>query len=587
MAFCALLFALCSGCRTSARALNPASPGADARPSGIRFTRVTEAAGIRFRHETGATGKKYFPEFIGAGCAFLDYDNDGHPDIFLVNGGPLPPANGDHGSETPGDRLFHNNGNGTFTDVTRKAGITTRHYGVGCCAGDYDDDGFLDLLVTGFGGCILYHNNGGATFTDVTGRAGVRMNGFCSGAAFGDYDGDGRLDLYVCRYVRYDLAHNIPCYQNRGTERRLIVCPQTTYDPAPDALFHNDGDGAFTDVTARSGVGAVPPGRGLGVLFTDFDGDGRQDIFVANDLTPNFLFHNLGNGRLRDEALERGVAYSAAGAAQAGMGVASGDVDRDGLLDLISTHFSREYTALYRQEGNHTFRDLSTPTGLAEATRSYVGFGVALEDFDRDGWPDLLIANGHVSESAMEFYEGTTMEQPKVVLRNLEGHRFQPVVAPWTDAETARPHVGRGVACADFDGDGDVDVLVNNAGDRPDLLRNDTSPAGHWLSVRLSQDGRNRFSVGARVTLWSGGRPEIREVRCGGSYCSQDSLTLLYGLGGDTSAERIDVRWPGGATETWAHVSGDRLLALKKGTGTRVGVSGGARKAGPGPGHSG
>jgi hypothetical protein len=550
------------------------SSGARAGEPGIRFTRVTEAAGIHFRHETGATGKKYFPEFVGAGCAFLDYDNDGHPDIFLVNGGPLPASNGVRGAETPGDRLFHNNGNGTFTDVTRAAGITTRHYGVGCCAGDYDGDGFLDLLVTGLGGCILYHNNGGRTFTDVTAKAGVRMSGFCSGCAFGDYDGDGLLDLYVCRYVRWDLAHNIPCYQNRGTERQLIVCPQTTYDAAPDALFRNNGNGTFADVTARSGIGAVQPGRGLGVLFTDFDGDGRQDIFVANDLTPNFLFHNLGNGRLRDEALERGVAFSAGGAAQAGMGVAAGDVDRDGLLDLVSTHFSREYTTFYRQGKAHSFQDVSVATGLAEATQSYVGFGVALEDIDRDGWPDLLIANGHVSESATEFYEGTTLEQPKVVLRNLEGRRFEPVPNPWTDAETARPRVGRGVASADFNEDGAQDVLVNNAGDRPDLLRNDTRPAGHWLEVRLSRNGRNRFAVGARVTVWSGGRPQVREVRCGSSYCSQDSLTLLFGLGADSRADGIEVRWPGGVTEAWSHVSGDRLLALKQGAGTRIDASG-------------
>jgi hypothetical protein len=567
----ALLLILLPGCDRSGRTPGPAGPGsASAAPAaGFRFARVTEAAGIRFRHETGATGKKYFPEFIGAGCAFLDYDNDGHLDAFLVNGGPLPASNGDDGAETPGDRLFRGSGDGTFTDVTRKAGITTRHYGVACCAGDYDDDGFLDLLVTGFGGCILYRNNRNGTFTDVTAKAGVGMNGFCSGAAFGDYDGDGRLDLYVCRYVRYDLAHNIPCYQNRGTERRLIVCPQTTYDAALHALFRNNGDGTFTDVSAKSGIGAVQPGRGLGVLFTDFDEDGRQDIFVANDLTPNFLFHNLGNGRFKDEALERGAAYSIAGAAQAGMGVASADVDRDGLIDLLSTHFSREYTTLYRQDQEHTFRDVAAPTGLAEATRSYVGFGVSLEDFDRDGWLDLLIANGHVSESAVEFYEGTTLAQPKVVLHGVEGRRFEPVASPWADAEAGMPRIGRGTAAGDFDEDGDVDVLVNNAGDRPDLLRNDTSPAGHWIAVRLSQDGRNRFAVGARVTVWSGGKPQAREVRWGASYGSQDALALLYGLGPQTAGERIEVRWPGGPTETWTAVAGDRLHVLKKGTGTK------------------
>lgn len=560
---CALALALAPGCRRETRlpAVSAAVPAS--QPPGIRFTRVTERAGIRFKHETGATGKKYFPEFMGGGCAFLDYDGDGNLDLFLVNGGPLPAANGDAGAPTPGDRLFRGRGDGTFADVTRQAGLLTRHYGVGCAAADYDDDGHVDVLATGLGGCVLYRNRGDGTFADVTARAGVATGGFCSSAAFGDYDGDGWLDLYVCRYVRYDLSHNVACYQNRGTERHLIVCPQTTYDAAPDVLYRNNGDGTFTDVTASSGVGKVQPGRGLGVLFTDFDDDGKQDIFVANDLTPNFLFHNLGGGRLRDAALERGVACNAVGATQAGMGVACGDVDRDGLVDFLSTHFSREYTTLYHQEADRLFQDRSVAFGLVEPTRSYVGFGVALEDFDLDGWPDLLIANGHVSESAVEFYEGTQLEQPKVVLRNAGGARFEPVADPWATVETGAPRIGRGVAAGDFDNDGDTDLVVNNAGEAPDLLRNDTQTSGNWLSVRLARNGRNRFAVGARITVWSGGKPQIREIRAGSSYGSQDSLTQTFGLGEQTQAEKIEVRWPDGRRDTWRNVKANRILTLQ------------------------
>jgi hypothetical protein len=250
------------------------------------------------------------------------------------------------------------------------------------------------------------------------------------------------------------------------------------------------------------------------------------------------------------------------------MGVACGDVNRDGLLDFLSTHFSREYTTLYQQRPDHSFQDLSTANGLAEATHSYVGFGMALEDFDRDGWPDLMIANGHVSESATEVYEGTLLEQPKVVLRNANG-RFEAVTSPWADAETGGHRIGRGMASGDFDGDGAVDVLVNNAGDRPDLLRNVTRPAGHWLSLRLTQSGANRFAVGARVTLWAGDQPETRELRCGGSYCSQNSLTLAFGMGQKSIAERVEVRWPGGPVETWKGIQGDRQVMLQRGTGSR------------------
>jgi len=562
----AILLVLLAGCRPAALPA-PAvtnTPGTVSPPSveSIRFRRVTDEAGIQFRHETGASGRKYFPEWLGGGCALLDYDRDGWLDLFLVGGGRLP---GWKGAGEPRDRLYHNNRNGTFTEVTLKAGIRTLHYGVGCCAGDFNGDGYLDLYVTGFKGCLLYRNNRNGTFTDVTRSAGAEPGGLCSGCAFGDYDGDGDLDLYVCRYVRYDLAHNVPCYQPHGTERVLSMCRQLVYEPAADVLYRNNGAGTFTDVTRSSGA-AVEPGRGLGVLFTDFDGDGRQDLFVANDLTPNFLLHGMGGGRLQDEALERGVAFNGMGAPQAGMGVACGDVNRDGLLDLVVTNFAGEYTRLCRQHPDHRFEDASSDAGLVEATNRYVGFGVGLEDFDRDGWTDLLTVNGHVNEEAEKFYEGLGLKEPKVVLRN-EGGKFLPVPEPWSDAATGTLKVGRGAAFGDLDNDGDTDVVVNNLGDAPDVLLNQTASPHHWLRLELQGKGKERCAIGARVTVWSAGRPQVKEVRSGSSYLSQNDLRLLFGLGGQVNVERVEVVWPNRQREVWSSLPVDRHVRLVQGTG--------------------
>jgi hypothetical protein len=555
--------ALLVGCRPPA---GKPSTAVTTRDAGIRFRRVTEAAGIGFRHENGESGRKYFPEWLGGGAAMLDYDNDGWLDLFLVNGGRLP---GWSGKEAPRDRLYRNNRDGTFTDVTDAAGIKTRHYGVGCAVGDYDGNGFPDLYVTGFEGNVLYRNRGDGTFADQTAAARVQPGGLCSGTAFGDYDDDGDLDLYVCRYVRYRLADNIECRQSSGTERHLVMCRQLVYEPAPDVLYRNDGDRGFTDVTRSSGV-AVQPGRGLGVLFTDFDGDRRQDLFVANDLTPDFLFCNQGDGRLREEALERGAAFNLSGAPQAGMGVAAGDVDRDGLVDLVVTNFANEYTRFCRQQPDHRFEDTSASAGLVESTNRYVGFGVGLEDFDRDGWLDLFIANGHVSEEAERFYEGMGLKEPKVVLRGGDG-KFSPVPEPWADERTGEPRVGRGAAFGDVDNDGDTDVLVNNLHDVPDLLLNETPRAGHWLQLQLRGRGKGQLAIGARVVIRVGGQTQVREVRSGGSYCSQNDLRPLFGLGEATMAERVEVTWPDGRGEEWSTVNGDRLVQLTQGSGKPAG----------------
>jgi len=549
------------GCRQQAARPIP-SPVPETSSDELRFRRVTEASGVTFQHENGETGRKYFPEWMGGGCALFDYDGDGNLDLFLVNGGPLP---GWQGKEPPRNRLYRSNGDATFTDVTLPAGLRTLQYGIGCCSGDFNGDGHPDLYVTGFNGNVLYQNNGDGTFADVTRRAGVAPDGLCSGCAFGDYDGDGWQDLYVCRYVHYDIQHNQPCYQVDGLERRLTMCRQVVYPAAPHVLYRNNRDGTFSDVSQSSGI-KVTPGRGLGVLFTDLKADGRQDIYVANDLTPNFLFRGGGAGRLREDALERGVALSAAGAVQAGMGVAAGDVNRDGLLDLIVTNFSGEYTTYYRQRSDHQFEDVSAASGLIEPTHRLVGFGVGLEDFDHDGWPDLFLANGHVSEDPELSYEDRSLAQPKLVLRNREG-RFEAVREPWADTVTGALRVGRGAAFGDLDNDGDVDVVVNNLHAPPDVLLNETSTRNHWLKLDLRGTGRDRLAIGARITLWTGNRSQTREVRTGTSYLSQNDLGQVFGLGEATVADRIEVMWPDRSRERWLAVTGGRKVRLIQGSG--------------------
>jgi len=534
------------GCRPPAPtppAPRPADP--------IRFTRVTEAAGVDFVHENGESGRKWFPEWLGGGIALLDYDGDGFVDLFFVNGGALPGWSG-----TPAThRLYRNRGDGTFEDVSARAGFTRPHYGVGVCAADYDGDGRPDLFVTGFGGTRLFRNGPGGHFTDVTATAGVSVGGLTAGAAFGDYDGDGDLDLYVARYVRYSLADDVPCYQSRGDRKKRIICRQIVYDAAPDEVFRNDGGGRFTRVTRAMGA-AVPPGRGLGVLAADLDADGRQDLYVANDLTPNFLFRGVGpagRGTLKESAFALGAAVNEAGQSQAGMGIAAGDVDGDGLADVLVTNFAGEYTTFYQQQPGGRFRDVSAAWGLIEATQSFVGFGVGLADFDLDGAPDLLAANGHVSEDAEQFYEGVGLAQAKLVLRQ-EGRSFRRLANPWADARTGELAVGRGAAFGDLDNDGDVDAVIGNLRGPVDILRND-SPPGRSLRVELIGRSPNRGALGATVRVRVGDRWQVQMVAGGGSYCSQNDPRLIFGLGAAGAADLVEVRWPDGRQDTRRQVA--------------------------------
>ena len=522
----------------------------------LRFERVTQIAGIDFQHRDGSSGRKYFPEVMGPGCAFADFTGDGRPDIYLVNGAPLP---GDSAASYR-NRFYRNKGDGTFVDETVISGLGNEGYGIGCCAGDFNGDGLLDLYVTNLGPNALYQNNGDGTFTDVAAAVGVQATGFSTGAAFADYDGDGHLDLYVCAYVEWSPETNVTCESPDGQNLVTVYCRPLVYPAARNVLYHNNGNGAFTDVTATAGM-QVRPGRSLGCLWTDIDNDGDLDLYVANDGTANFLFVNQGQGRFVEEAVGRGVAFGERGEPQASMGVAAADFDGDGWMDLAVTNFSGEYANLYQNAGGGQFTDGSAMTGVRAATFPFVGFGIGLPDLDLDGWPDMFVVNGHVTAAAEQFYVGTNLKQPNLCLRG-DGQRF----LPFPDLGTAvtNAEVSRGLACADYDGDGDLDLLVMNWRGEPDLLRNDSPDAGNWLRISLQNDVASSPVIGARVSVTAAGRTQVQEVRSGGSYCSQSEFVLTFGLGGATQAETVRVQWPEGRENVWHDLTAGLTHPLRR-----------------------
>jgi hypothetical protein len=525
---------------------------------------VTARSGITFRHRFGGFGKKYFVESSGSGLCFFDYDNDGDPDLYVVQAGTLPTRPGYGGAENR-SALYRNDGGGHFTDVTDQAGVPNLRYGQGACAGDYNNDGLLDLFVTSYGANRLYQNNGNGTFTDVTREAGVDSTGYNTSAAFCDYDHDGFLDLYVARYARYKIGSDPYCSL---VPHSHSYCPPQEFDGETDLLFHNDGHGHFRDVTQEAGV-SDPGGRGLGVVWTDYDNDGWPDLYVANDGSVNRLYRNLGNGHFQDVTMQCGVGMSETGKRAGSMGVDSGDYDGDGWFDLFIANFTNEPDQLYRNRAGGFFDPNSYAAGLSEATHSYSGFGAAFIDYDLDGWPDLLIQNGHVQDDIDRGPSGYTYAEPKQLFRNLGTGRFADVSAQ-VGSEFTRKVVGRGLALADWDGDGDVDFAATTCGGPVELFRNDGGNAHRWLQVRLRAKTGDPFGIGARVTLRAGGREQIREIRSGTSFCSQHDLAAFFGVGTAEQIESVTVRWPGRASERWLSPSTNRRLTLEEGTGTRL-----------------
>jgi hypothetical protein len=529
----------------------------------LPFVDVAESVGLSFRHESGAAGRHYFPETMGPGCAFLDYNGDGWPDVFLIQGGVLP---GNPRPARPGNRLFQNDGHGHFHEVPGAAGLENGGYGMGVCAADIDNDGDLDVFITNYGQNALYRNDQGPEgthFTNISRQAGIAGNGWGASAAFGDYDRDGFVDLFVCSYVRYDPLTSAVCKAPDGSP---AYCPPEVYPPARCRLYHNRGDGTFQDVSRRSGVGKIAA-RALGVEFVDYDHDGWPDIFVACDQSPNLLWHNRRDGTFANVAVSRGVAFDDAGHIQNGMGIDFADTDHNGNLDAVVTTFAGQDTAFYQNEGALGFAYRSAQAGLGGADSLLLGFGCNFLDFDSDGWEDLFVANGHVDDHVDQTVPGVTYAEPCALYRNVRGPGGHPnfqAVPPVPGRGIWRRRVSRGSAIADYDHDGAVDILVANCGDRVELFRNQASPGNHWLTVRLEGRSSNRSAIGARIQLVTQATTQTREVRAGSSYLSQSDLAQTFGLGDADRARQIVVEWPSSRRTVLREVPGGQILAIRE-----------------------
>ena len=533
----------------------------------VRFVDVASSAGLNAPNTYGGvTKKKYILEKAGGGAAFFDYDNDGYLDIFLVNGSRLE---GFDSKEAPSNYLFHNNHDGTFTDVTEKAGLKHSGWGQGVCVGDYDNDGFEDLFVTYYGHNVLYHNRGDGTFEDVTRKAGLdsKETRWGTSCAFLDYNKDGWLDLFVANYLDFDLqtaplpgSSNYTC----NWKGMPVYCGPRGLKGGQNILYRNNGDGTFTDVSAAAGI--VKKGEehfGLGVGISDFDNDGWPDIFVSCDSTPNILFHNNGNGTFTDIALLAGVAYNGEGNEQAGMGVGIGDYDRDGFFDIIKTNFSDDTPTLYHNEGDGSFTDRTIQARLGFHTH-FLGWAPGFIDYDNDGWPDIFMANGHVYPEIGAHSTDTTFRECKLLYRNQGNGTFEDV-STQTGPGLLIEKSSRGAAFGDYDNDGNVDILVNNMNDLPSLLHNEGGNQNHWLSVKTIGTRSNRDGIGARITIFYGHQHQTDEVRSGGSWASQNDLRVHFGLGSADKVDRLEIRWPSGLTENLYNVTANQFLVVREG----------------------
>jgi enediyne biosynthesis protein E4 len=528
----------------------------------VTFVDITHPAGIAFVHDNAASPEKYLIETMGAGCAWIDYDQDGLLDLYLVNSAATKLYTPKHPLRSA---LYRNNGDGTFTDVTERAGVGAEGlFGMGVAVGDFNNDGFPDLLVLGYGRCILYRNNGDGTFTDITAKAGVENRGrWASSAAWFDYDNDGRLDLVIANYLDWSPDKNFYCGDRAPGMRSY--CHPDVYFGQPPALFHNEGDGTFTDVSKSSGVGAKAA-NGLGVVTFDYDNDGWQDIFIANDSMPNSLFHNNRDGTFREVAYPAGVAVSSDGKSEAGMGVDAADLSGNGRLDLIVTHLDQQLARLYRNMGNQGFDDATLRSKIGFATFHLSGFGARFFDYDNDGARDLFIANGHVLDNIQLYNADVRYAEPKLVFRNSGKGNFENV-SDQLGPDLRLPRVSRGVAVGDFDNDGDLDVLVSNNGQAPQLLRNDGGNTNHWLQILLIGAKSNRDGVGARVKAIAGDLVLYDQKKGGMSYQSAQDPRLHFGLGVRTNIDSIEINWPSGIITKLTDLKSDQIIAVKEGVG--------------------
>ena len=546
----------------------PPPPGAKtAKCSGRevpQFSDITEKAGIHFSH-VSSSDSKYVVESMSGGVILIDYDRDGYPDIYFTNAPTVALA---IKGETPRGALYHNNHDGTFTDVTDKAGLATPCFAMGGAVGDYNNDGWPDLYLTCLGGNKLFRNNGNGTFTDVTKQAGVADGRWSTGAAFGDYDGDGYLDLMVANYVDFHLNDlpgfgTAPNCKYRGLD---VQCGPRGLKGAGDSLFHNNGDGTFTEVSKAAGVDDPNGYYGMSVIFSDFNNTGRPDIYVANDSAPKFLYKNMGNGKFTEIGLESGTAVSEDGSEQASMGIAVGDYLHNGLPSLYVTNFSDEYSDLYRNDGAWSFSDVSYKSGVALASLAYVKWGTVFFDADNDGWLDLIVVAGHVYPQVDTLPAGARYREPKVLELNQKDGTFCDA-SDQAGPALRIPRVSRGVAAGDLFNDGNVDLVVEDLAGEPMLLKNSGLPGRHWVSFELQGTKSNRLAIGARLKLVSGGMTQTEEIHSGGSYLSQNDLRVHFGLNTATKIESLEIRWPSGKIETLKNLDADKIYSVLEGGG--------------------
>ena len=534
--------------------------------SSVTFKDITAAAGIRFVHNNGAFGKKYLPETMGPGVAFIDYDNDGWPDIFLVNGMDWP----GHVTKHTTPKLYHNNHDGTFTDVTHRAGLDVEMFGMGVAVGDYDNDGFDDLFVTAYGQSHLFHNNGNGTFTDVTVKAGLGgVSEFSTSAAFVDYDRDGKLDLVVGNYVQWSIEGDLYCTLDGKSKS---YCTPESYKGTAVRLWHNKGDGTFEDVTKKAGLGE-PTSKTLGVAVLDYDADGWPDLLLSNDTQPNKLYRNNGNGTFTEKAVVAGVAYAEDGIARAGMGVDAADYDHSGYPSLLITNFSNQMISLYHNEGKGLFVDEAPRSEIGRASLLTLGFGCFFFDYDLDGWPDVFVANGHIDPDIQRVQANVKYAMPPHLFRNTrarDGARNFEEVTAAMGAGFAAPIVARGAAYADVMNDGRLDLLIGTNGGAVHLFRNeatDGSAANHSLRIKLVGTKSNRDGIGATARLTSGGDAQTQMLRSGSSYLSASELVMTFGLGSRDAAEAVEIRWPSGQVERLKNVAGGQTVTVTEGKG--------------------